>query len=381
MSRPAAAQAQTPGFETTTRLFARSLGWTPQSLLEAFRPAAPEDLPALVAFRARRGWNDEAYLRWRYGLDSAAGNGYGQMWLLRRESSVIAVIGMEKQPVHYRGAVHDGQLLMDVQLEPAAEGAGGGVWLNQAMFRHAAITLAVGANAHSLGLVRRLFSPLPSRSYYVLPLDTGAMLRQRGVPGLLASIAGPLAGSAWRLRTGLLGPRGSGDIEVRPIARFSDALLEPLYAGLAADEASIAPPADQLNWRLLDNPRAPYRLLAALRDQRCVGYLAMRRLVDGNGVTGMHIIDWKTVAEHADAILARLLRQAVAAARQERCARLFTTVLDRRAGPMLGRMGFLRGRPSEHLLTGVRSDLPLPQTGMPGSWRITDLSFDNDGSY
>ncbi|KAF1722721.1 hypothetical protein [Pseudoxanthomonas wuyuanensis] len=372
---------RTPEFETTTRLFARSLGWTPQALLEALRPAVPEDLPALVAFRARRGWDDEAYLRWRYGLDSADGNGHGRLWLLRRASSVIAVIGVEKQPIRYRGAVHDGQLLMDVQLDSAAEGAGGGVWLNQAMFRKAPITLAVGANTHSLGLVRRLFLPLPPRSYYVLPLDAGAMLRQHGVPGLLAGVAGPVIGGAWRLRAGLSGPRDDGGTEVREIAGFSDALLQPLYAGLEADEASIAPAAAQLNWRLQDNPRAQYRVLAALRDRRCVGYLAMRRLVDANGMTGMHIIDWKTVAERADDILACLLRQAVAMARQERCQRLFTTALDRRAGPLLGRIGFLRGRPSEHLLTGIRTELPLPGAGAPGSWRITDLSFDNDGCY
>jgi hypothetical protein len=382
MNKPATiAPAQTPAFETTTRLFARSLGWTPQSLLEAFRPAGAGDLAAIVAFRDRRDWDDEAYLRWRYDLGSTASGEHGQLWLLRRDESVIAVIGTEKQPVRYRGAVYDGQLLMDVQLDPAAEGGGGGVWLNQAMFRKADVTLAVGANAHSLGLVRRLFSPLPARSYYVLPLDAGPMMRQRGVPRLLASVAGPLIGGTWRLRSGLLGPRAAGDVEVGEISRFSDALLAPLYAGLASDEASVTPSANQLNWRLLDNPRAGYRVSAAFEQRRCVGYLAARRLVDDKGVAGMHIIDWKTTESRADAILARLLGHVADQARRAGCARVFTTVLDRRAEPLLARMGFLRGRPSDHLLTGIRTELPLPEIGAPGDWRITDLSFDNDGSY
>ncbi|QDH70013.1 hypothetical protein [Marilutibacter alkalisoli] len=90
-----------PAFEVTTRLFARALGCSSEELLQAFRPARVEDMPAVLAFRQRRGWDDAAYVRWRYGLD-AQSHPHGRLWILRMDAGpVLAGIGTEVQPIRY----------------------------------------------------------------------------------------------------------------------------------------------------------------------------------------------------------------------------------------------------------------------------------------
>ncbi|MEL1264531.1 hypothetical protein [Pseudoxanthomonas putridarboris] len=372
-----------PDFERTTRIFARALGWSPDELLARFRPAGEADLEALLAFRDRTGWDDEAYVRWRYGIGHGHEHAYGRLWIVRHEDGpVVAAIGTEVQPIRHAGVVHAGQLLMDVQLDPALEGAGGGAWLNQAMFGHADATLAVGGNTHSMGLVRRLFAPLPPRSHHVLPLDAAAVLRRRGTPAMLAAVVGPAMDVGWRIRNRVLASRSPRDIRVQEVASVSAEWLEPLYAALSPATACVAPGAAQLQWRLRDNPRAAYRLYIAMDGERCVGYLAARQTPVGvDGETGMHLIDWKLADGDAEAVLAALLSHVVPLARRQGCSKVFTTCLAPAAEGALERCGFLRGQPGAHLLTGIRTTTGLPTDARTPHWQITDLSFDSDGGY
>ena len=370
-----------PPLATTTRMFARSLGWSPEQLTVAFRPATLDDLPALLAFRQRKDWDDDAYLRWRYGLETAGEALPGQLWLLRNEAQVLAVIGREAQRIHYDGHAFDGQLLMDIQLLPGLEGGGGGVWLNQTMMARADVTLAVGANAHSIGLVKRMFSPLPQRSYRVLPLDSAEMLRQHGLGKLVARVGAPVLDAGWSLVHRTAQRRRRAGVDVTEVEHVSAQDIEALRAGLPPRVACVLPSPDHLQWRLFDNPRARYRLLVAHHHGVCVGYMAVRNVaMDGTGKAGLHILDWKVAATAADATLVALLQASVALARTDRCSRVFTTVLDEHAAPALKRLGFLT-RTSPSLVAGVHSTSPLPGNGAQGRWQITDLSFDSDGIY
>ena len=384
MSDGRAPRPTLPPLTTTTRMFARSLGWSPEHLLSSFRPATAADLPALLAFRQRKGWDDAAYLRWRYGLDAKGEAWPGQLWLLRTDDKVLAVVGREAQRIHYGGQAFDGQLLMDIQLLPELEGGGGGVWLNQSMLAHADVTLAVGANEHSIGLVRRMFSPLPQRSYRVLPLDSAAMLRQRGVGGVggvFARVGAPVLDAGWSLAHRLAHHRTHAGIDVAEVGQVPQQDIEALRASLEPRIACVLPSAAHLQWRLFDNPRARYRLLVAHRRGSCVGYMAVRNVADdGTGKTGMHILDWKTAPGDAGAVLTALLQSVIRSARADRCSRVFTTVLDEQAVPVLKGLGFL-ARSSPLLEAGVHATIPLPGNGGEGRWQITDLSLDSDGIY
>lgn len=385
MAEGTALRPPAPALETTTRLFARGLGWSPQQLRDAFGPATAEDLPALLAFRRRQGWDDAAYLRWRYGLEAEPGTAPGQMWRLRAGDEVLAVIGRESQPVQYGGRTYSGQLLMDIQLRPDLESTGGGVWLNQMLFPQAEVTLAVGANSRSLSLVQRLFAPLPHRNYWLLPLDSAAILRQKGIDNLLARVGAPVLDAGWSLAHRHARGQKHAGIEVVETDRVAADWLEALRGALPAQTACVLPAAEHLQWRLFGNPRARYRLLVAHRGGTCAGYLALRVLSgngngNGGGVSGLHLLDWKLAEAGAEAALAALLQSAIALARAERCSKVFTTALDARALPILKRLGFLV-RSSPLLVAGVRADVPVPGAGGAGSWQITDLSYDSDGGY
>lgn len=381
MTEGRAARPMLPPLATTTRMFARSLGWSPDRLTAAFRPATLDDLPALLAFRQRRGWDDAAYLRWRYGLEAAGKDGPGALWLLRDDTGVLAVIGREAQRIHHAGRTLDGQLLMDIQLLPELEGGGGGVWLNQMMMAQADVTLAVGANAHSIGLVKRMFSPLPQRSYRVLPLDSAEMLRQHGLGEFAVRVGAPVLDAGWSLVHRSAQRRPRSGIEVVDVAQVPAHDIEALRAALPPQVACVMPSPEHLQWRLFDNPRARYDLMLARQGGVCVGYMAVRNVAaDGTGKTGLHLLDWKAASACADDALLALLQAAVARARKDRCSRVFTTVLDEQAAPVLKRVGFL-ARESPSLVAGVHSAVPLPGNGGHGRWQITDLSFDSDGIY
>ena len=366
----------------TGHLFARRLGWSAQQLLDSFRPATHEDLPALLAFRQRRDWDDANHLRWRYGLHGEIRPCPGQLWVLRTDEKVLAVIGRESQPIHHAGRRHDGQVLMDIQLLPELEGAGGGVWMMQAMFARADATLAVGANPHSIGLVKRLFTPLPQRTYCVLPLDSAAMLRRKGVPGLLAGAGAAVLDAGWSLTHRHAQRRTGAGLDLAETGDIASEWLEELRMALPPETACVLPTAMHLRWRLFDNPRARYRLLVARRNGACVGYAAFRDMADDNaaGHSGMHVLDWKVAAQSAPATLAALFQAIIALARAGRCSKVFATVLDAQAMPVLKKLGFL-SKTSSMLATGLKSSLPLPGIGAGGQWQISDLSFDGDGGY
>jgi hypothetical protein len=378
----ASTTARIPSFATTTRLFARALDMSPEQLMRAFRQATADDLPAILSFRNQHGWDDATYLAWRYGLGRGNGAGRGELWLLQHGSVLRGLIGRERQSILCNGQRLDGQLLMDLQLDPALEGAGGGTWLNQAMFGKADVTLAVGANPHSLGLVQRLFAPLPPRRHHVLPLDLAPALESRGMPRTAARLLGPPMVGAWRLRSRWLADRGARSVEVHELAAMSEEILQEIHAGLPRNQHAVAPRARDLNWRLLDNPRARYRLLVALRGGSYVGYAAAR--VTGGPAMGsaLHVIDWLCVDEGHAAVAGALLSRCTQMAVGAGCGKVYTTVLDRRREALMSRLGFLRGRLSPYHLNGVHApDAAHTALLSRQDWRITDLSFDNDGYY
>ncbi|QDH70014.1 GNAT family N-acetyltransferase [Marilutibacter alkalisoli] len=271
---------------------------------------------------------------------------------------------------------------MDLQLAPGLEGAGGGAWMNQAMFRQAPVTLAVGANAQSIGLVRRLFAPLPPRSYCVLPLDAGMFLRRRGFPMQASAVAGMAVNAGWKLRNSVFAPRAPVGIQVEEAASVDSGWLEPLHAALPDRMACVVPSAEQLQWRLFGNPRARYRLYLAHQDDRCIGYLAARRTQSGsNAGDALHIIDWKLAAGSETAALTALLRHVVNAAQRQGCSKVYTTALAPRSATVFKSQGFLRGRADARLLMGLLATLPLPGMEQASAWHLTDLSFDSDGYF
>lgn len=369
-----------PSLDITSRLVARALGLAPETLHASLRPATTTDLPAILALRKRTRWDDAAYLGWRYGIGCAEHVG-ATLWLLRDGDRLYGMLGTEPITVRADGERVDGHLVMDLQVDPACEDLGVSTWMNQALFARTRFTLAVGANSHSIGLVKGLFHALPERSPWLLPLDFRSLLAARNSNALFAKVAGALANMGWPVWRWLLRPRIATGIELRDIPQFTDALLASLQ-DVPSAKIEIFRSTPRMDWRLLGNPRARYQIAGAFRGSQCVGFVAMRVVPGPMGRPAMHMIDWLVAGADATAILSTLLAEVIRRAQAANCVSVQTIMLDRDSEGVLAKYGFLRGRSTDHLVCGIHSNDPaFVEHAVRADWRITDLTFDNDGCY
>ncbi len=223
MSDGRAPRPTLPPLTTTTRMFARSLGWSPEHLLSSFRPATAADLPALLAFRQRKGWDNAAYLRWRYGLDAKGEAWPGQLWLLHADNKARG--GRPRSPAYplwrpgLRWPVADGH--------PAISRARGRRRLAQPVDAGARGRDPRGGRERALDRPGEAdVFPLPQRSYRVLPLDSAAMLRQRGVGGVggvFARVGAPVLDAGWSLAHRLAHHRTHAGIDVAEVGQVPPA--------------------------------------------------------------------------------------------------------------------------------------------------------------
>jgi hypothetical protein len=285
-----------PSLAQTTRLVARALGLSAEDLVASFRPAVWADLPAILALRIRVIgddilWDDQAYMAWRYRLGRSEAGG-GECWVLMRDGELLGMVGTQDMLLHGGGQSCPALSLMDILIKPELESVGLGVWLNLFIQEQTSATLAIGANANSIGMVSRLFDALPNRRSYVHPVKFGHFLRKRlAVPGLPKLIAPGLEAMMRLGRALLLAPWWPSAIQVKPLSRLDDALHD-LNAQLRNDPVVHAerPPA-QLNWRLFDTPRGATQVWGAWSKGRLVGYTATQLTPLGDGRQALTVLD------------------------------------------------------------------------------------------
>lgn len=374
---------QPPPFETTTRLVARSLGLDPAALVGGFRRAGEGDCATVVAFRAHHfddpiPWDDAAYLRWRYRF-GRADRGLGDLWMLEAGGRLVGIVGAEDLVLRHAGARHRAIRTMDILIARPERSGGLGVWMNQAMFREAPVTLAVGANDQSSGTVRRLFAPLPDLETWILPIDIRWALRKRLGDGLVAAVATAVGNRALRLgrnpfRRGIRRPWS-----VRHIDRFDES-VEPLLAPDAPDQVAIERGSDDLNYRLLENPRAPYRAAGLYRDDALVGYVAWRGIRGADGTSHKYVIDWRVArahrAEGAGILFAHVAREG----ERRSCDYVLLSTQNAEEAAWLRRAGFIGPRKGRSTLVGLHARDPALQASLlDARWRITGLDDDTDG--
>lgn len=376
--------AKVPLYETTTRLVARALGWTPAGLLAGLRPAGLEDLAAVLAFRrqhlgARVRWDDARYLPWRYRL-GRPGAGFGELWALHRDGALLGLVGTEQMVLARGEDRQPAQRLMDLLIEPRLADSGLGAWLNQTLFRQAPLTLAVGANELSSGLVQRLFTPLPAmrsglRAVRLRPLlaRAGHASRLSGAAGLLAdpALAGWNAAARWTTGSAL---------EARPLARFEDSEAPlPECRSPAPGRVTLLRSGHHLNRRLFDNPRVRVAALALHHRGARVGYVAWRLVEARPGEHELRIVD----RAFTPGLEARAWPAAFAATVQEAARQGCTSVrmLTQRATDLdaLRWQGLVVPAGSVPLPVGLHATDPVAGAAWAeADWGLTEISDDGD---
>ena len=363
-----------------TRIVARNIGISPQQLGAGLVSAGTGDFDDVLSFRrehlhASSRWDDAAYLRWRYRFGDVAA-GFGDMWVLRRGGETLGILGLENLRCVLDGSTLDGVRGMDLLVRRDLIDTGLGSWLNQCMLERFPFALAMGANVNSLGIVRRMFRPLPSRRTFTHPIDARPFAARRWPRWrTVIAAASPLANgalalrTAWRMRGALAG------LHVEPVARFTDAMLPvPIDADPAM--ARVSRPAAHLNRRLLDNPRRSCQARTALRGRLPVGYVAWAFGADSGGHTEMHIVDWQF---EAPPVFRALLRAAVAEAASQGCSCVRAVLQDPEEQLIAEAAGFVSARDDDGRVTGVQAkDIALAQRLVRARWALTDITDDAD---
>lgn len=374
--------ARVPTFENTTRLVARALGLSADVLLAGFRPAHADDLNTIVEFRERHSDervrpHDADYLFWRYRFGRTDG-GLGDLWMLRHETELLGIIGTEDMVCIHGGKRWAGVRTMDIMIDRRLQSSGLGVWLNQAVFRNRDFTIAVGGNKNSSGTVKRLFHALPPTRQFIQPINTSSYvlrkLRQRVLAGMVSALANR-AMRVWRT----LGALSFGSkIEIRPITCFTE---PPTARVEILNRVIIERSAAFLNYRLFENPRAPYIAAGAYCVDELVGYIAWRIVKRGDGERWVHIIDWQTSDVGRSTTLLALLAHV---GRETEAARCDFALLVQHEGnhrQVLRRAGFWGPRANSEKIIGLHAqDAATFNALSEADWFLTDLCDDNDGT-
>ncbi len=379
-------------FDRISRLVARSLALTPPALAAAFRSAAAHDLEAIVEFRrtvlgAEVVWDDRRYLIWRYGLEGGRGC-FARLFVLEVAGRVIACIGAEEFALSCARGRLAGACAIDIAVRPEHRLAGLGPWLTLALMRRYAVTLALSANEQSLGLVTKLYAPLPARTAYQIPIDLGAFLSRRLRGAVLTrAIAAPLGRLLALLLGGIVHARNRAlirrsrrvGLELRPVARFRREWDALLLASPRADVTHIERSAAYLNWRYLDNPRVAYRLIAAFRGEELAAYAVYRGSGAPSPGHGLDIADWWCAQSDPGALRA-LIALIVAEAMQGGYDVVGAAALGAAADATLRHAGFLARNQPGAVAGFACSDPGLaPAIANAGAWYLTGLGDDLDG--
>lgn len=372
-------QPKLPSHAQLSRLVARSLGLDAGVLTAGLQRATLAELPAIVAFRRQHlatppAWDDEAYLRWRYRL-GRDGEGFGDLWCLSGNGQLIAMVGVEDLRAELDGQRLEGAQVMDLLARSDVQDSGVGIWLNQAMLARYAFVLAVGANQHSAGIVRRMFEPLPSRLYFTHPLDIRPFLERRW-PAIAATPLAVRAGNGglalWRFGLGCRQPRGLSITRAQQLTPGigMPALLSPAHVRLIRDSSYI-----QKRW--LDNPRRAVDVYLAHRGPVLAGCMAWTLDHDENGGSELRVRDWHYDREDA---FAALLHAAIREALAQGCTCVRLVIQNASSQRTAARMGFMRSHQDPGRLSGVQSSDPdLADRLAHATWRLTCASDDTDG--
>jgi hypothetical protein len=378
--------SNSPSFETTTRIAARSLGIPPEALARALVPASAEHLDEVVAMRravfsSQISWDDRAYLSWRYGLAGSAA-GESQLYVLIHAGQIIGSIGTETLTLRYRGREYSAQRIMDLAVARAMSDAGLGIWLTQVAFGRAPITIAVGATDESRRILDRFYSPLPPLKIATHLVRSRALLK-KVLPPML-----PSGAAAWLVDTGMVALRARRLRPRNPQIRVE--LVDEIPADASyfsslnqrRQENQIVPVRSRayLNHRAGTNPRCRMTIAIARRAGQLVGHAIWYiRSFDGTSGRDLHVVGCEALDAGRDQVIAALLGSAAQSASASDCSRAWLSAQSADLLPGAGRAGFWQLRSMHRQPAGVYfRDATASVALQDAAWALSDLENDID---
>lgn len=323
-------------------------------------------------------WDDDAYLRWRYQF-GGEGQGLATCWVCTLGERLLGMIGVEPLRLQAGEHVCDAQVTMDIMVRPELDGAGLGVWINQAICERLGCVLAVGSNPNSRGVIARTFEPLPDRRSHAHPLNFGHFMAKRLSQGWLAALA------SWVATTGMVLFRvstlwlASSTVQVSQAQVLGQEVESLLERAKRSRRVEVIRSLKGLNHRLLRNPRSPAQVWLARRGGEVVGLMAVRRTQVGERRHALQIMDVVLDRHHEGVALRALLARVAARGFREGAEYLSVTLYDPELEARFSRL-FFRHQPHPYETMawscpeGAFKDAVLARN----AWSLTDIHTDRD---
>ncbi len=265
--------------EKITTIIARSLSITPVELYEAFAPANETDLPDIILFRQGQlgksiAWQDEAYLRWRYDFSGNLTGPVNRLWLLKINSEILGMIGLDYVQLNCRGERIDASNPLDLVVLAKLDGLGLGVWMSMVLQQVNGLMFAMGATKSSRTIVQKLFTPMADLGSWKYLLHSSRYLHKKIHPVLLPLVA-KCVDTALAMTRKWLGRGKKKHWQLAPVLNFSlhgpqlETLMESYRDTLWIMRHRSA---DFLQWRFLTNPRRQYNALGLFHEGLLAGY-------------------------------------------------------------------------------------------------------------
>jgi hypothetical protein len=370
--------------EAATAGVSSAMGVSAQELIASFSPASEADLPAIIDLRQRVigdwiGWDDEAYLRWRYRLGRSQ-QGQGECWVLRQHGRAIAILGTEELTLRTRGVDIQAVRIMDLLVDVTHRHVGLTIWILLRMTHAHEAVMTLGSNANSRKLVGKLFKRLPDRIRWVANLRLGVPLHRRfpAMPKPLAdliALPADMALHAWRQAR----HAPSADLAVTREAsvppeaqRLHRSEQAPCGVGVVRTDA-------HWQWRL-QSPRMKGHDIWCVRQRGVLlGMLIVRHDRPTHGAASWSILDVVLGASEPDLALQVLLRGLFASAWRNRVTHIHWTVHRRDLTQALQGWGFVDRSDSFCTMSLHGKHAALLMAAEEGAcWDIGEIHMDSD---
>ncbi len=329
-------------FAKMTKVLATSLGLTAEELMSAYDRAKASELIAVTELM-RLGFGEVDNLKqdviaWRYFNFSKNSS---DIFVLRHQGRLIGAIGAEPIKVHVGEREYEGIIASDIVVHPDHLKRGIGAWMNLYLQDRFPIVMAMGSNANSNVMVRRLFKPMRCRHHFKMLFSIKRYLEVRDWPPIFIHIVSALAVLPLTvLRVILLKPLPLGyTITVADNSR--------VLAGFFKDVEYQARPLNRVTrslgycqWRYDANPKSQYKVFQLTSVDQCLGYAVVK--VPAGGAEGdWQLMDWDFLPKCRDMKHARILFSALARSVAKEGAQSLTVMTsDKLSRKSLGRTGF-----------------------------------------
>lgn len=332
-----------------TTVFAKQFRLTPDILNASLIRASTEHIKDVshmrrLVFKDEIQAEDEQYLQWRY-FSRGAGDEPSNLWVFRYQGNIIGAVGTDPTEISVNGQPINAVRCMDAIIHPDYDGKGLGAWMNlklQAMFD---IVIAVGANDNSIGMLHKLFKPMPIRQSFKYPIRFDNYFRARLKPPLLAQIAAYIPNLYLAVRLAIFHKRSHlpKDYQLAVNSLNSDIIASLPEASTGLAEISAQRSRDYIRWRYLDNPRNQFRIVTATHHNVVQGYaLFCVKFSQGYGRLEGYIMDWGVGDEqHRELILQHLFMTAVVEIKRENAEVANLVLNDSISSNCAKRIGFI----------------------------------------